>query len=193
MWVQIWLAISSLICVWDAFFVLNRPDSFENLIWSPYKDYVKVDKMYGDMKDDFVYSQSIMNLVEVSLNIFALQRLFSGREKEAMIVAIIVSTMTCSKTILYHLMEIVSGFKNTGHNDNATFFLLYLFPNGVWIWIPAAIMYVLSCKLMITTTPSTSTSAKQSSSSKSRSRSKTPSKKKASTTQRRSARLRGKK
>jgi len=40
-WVRAWLWITSLICVWDAGFVLNRGgevlNSFEHFIWSPYQ------------------------------------------------------------------------------------------------------------------------------------------------------------
>ena len=160
--------------------MLTRPDSFDNPIWSPYKDYIKVDKMYGDLEDDFVVSQSIMNLLEISMNIFALQRLFAGHVKQAMIVALIVSTMTCSKTILYFVMEVVSGFKNTSHNDNFTLFLLYVFPNGVWIFVPGAIVFVLSSRFVSSKAPP----SKKVSKSRTRSKSKTPSK-----STRRSARL----
>ena len=138
--------------------------------------------MYGDLDDDFVVSQSIMNLLEVSMNIFALQRLFAGQVKEAMIMALIVSTMTCSKTILYFLMEVVSGFKNTHHNDNFTLFLLYVFPNGVWIFVPGAVVFVLSSRFISSKAPS----SKKTSASKSRTRSKSKSPSKST---RRSARL----
>ena len=138
--------------------------------------------MYGDLDDDFVVSQSIMNLLEVSMNIFALQRLFAGQVKEAMIMALIVSTMTCSKTILYFLMEVVSGFKNTAHNDNFTLFLLYVFPNGVWIFVPGAVVFVLSSRFISSKAPS----SKKTSASKSRTRSKSKSPSKST---RRSARL----
>ena len=53
-WVSVWLCITTLIVLWDASFVLNRPASFTNMIWYPYRDYVKIDMLYGDMEDAFV-------------------------------------------------------------------------------------------------------------------------------------------
>ena len=61
-----------MIVLWDASFVLNRPASFSNLIWYPYRDYVEIDKLYGDMDDAFVVAQSYMNIVEASMNLVAL-------------------------------------------------------------------------------------------------------------------------
>ena len=46
--------------------------------------------------------------------------------------------MTCSKTILYHLIEITSGFHYTKQNDWATFITAYIIPNGIWVWVPLA-------------------------------------------------------
>ena len=138
-WVAIWLVISSMICSWDASFVFNRAtslDSFNNPIWSPYKDYVQVDKLYASLENDFVWSQSVLNVLEICLNLFALHLLTSRKDKKAAVVGLAVCAMTSAKTILYHVMEFSCSGCNTKQNDWPTFLTLYIVPNGVWIWVP---------------------------------------------------------
>ena len=65
------------------------------------------------------------------------------RFKGAAVVALVASVMTCSKTIIYHMLEFISDYKYTKHNDSRTFFVLYLVPNGFWIWVPMYASYVL--------------------------------------------------
>ena len=77
-----------------------------------------------------------MNLVEVALNLYALVLLSQRRFKAGAVVATVVLAMTCAKTVLYHLMEFSCNFCNTKQNDTFTMFALYLFPNGLWIWVP---------------------------------------------------------
>jgi hypothetical protein len=149
-WVAVWFVISSFICMWDALYILNREnpavDSRNNIIWAPYKDYVKVDYLYRD-DSDFVWSQSILNLFEISLNLISLYLLSSKKFKQAAAVALVVSAMTSSKTILYHVMEISCHGCNSKQNDWATFLTLYILPNGVWIWVPMYVCIVLGSAL----------------------------------------------
>ena len=149
-WIAVWLTISSLVCLWDATFVLNRStslDSFNNPVWQPYQDYVKVDKLYGKLDSDFVWSQSILNLLEILLNLYALYLLSVKKFKAASVTALVVCAMTSSKTILYHVMEISCDGCNTKQNDWATFITLYVIPNGVWIWVPMWACVVLGTAL----------------------------------------------
>ena len=151
-WIAVWLAISTLICTWDASFVLNREtsiDSFNNPIWMPYQDYVKVDQLYGKVNNDFVFSQSILNIVEICINILALYLLSKKEFKQASVTALVACAMTSSKTVLYHVMEYSAcseshGIEgcNTNQNDSAKFWIMYILPNGVWIWVP---MYACIC------------------------------------------------
>ena len=137
LWLARWLALSSLIVFWDAAFVLLRPWSMKQLLWQPYEQYVQIDRLYGDMDDSFVYSQSCVNLLENAMNLWALRLARAeGGARRAAVVALIASTMTCSKTILYHLIEINSGFHYTKQNDWSTFITAYIIPNGIWIWVP---------------------------------------------------------
>lgn len=146
-WVSTWLVISSIICVWDASFVLLRPASFDMVLWAPYADYIQVDKLYGNVEDSFVWSQSILNLLEVALNLYTLSLVRTRQFRAASVMAVVVSTMTSSKTVLYHVMEYACGFCNSAHNDAATLVLLYFLPNGVWIWVPAFVVFHLGGKL----------------------------------------------
>jgi hypothetical protein len=146
-WVAIWLTVSSLICLWDASFVLLRPASFDIPLWAPYLDYIQVDKLYGNVEDTFVWSQSIMNLLEVGLNLYSLSLLHDKQFRAAAVMAVVVSTMTSSKTVLYHLMDYACGFCNSAHNDAFTLVVLYFLPNGVWIWVPAFVAFHLGCIL----------------------------------------------
>ena len=123
LWVARWLALTTVIVLWDASFVLLRPWSMEVPLWAPYKDYVQVDKLYGDLDDSFVWSQSVLNLVEVALNVTALSLLHAG-SSAAPVVALVVSAMTCSKTVLYHVIEVGNRFRYSQHNDAQTFVML---------------------------------------------------------------------
>ena len=87
-WIARWLALSSLIVTWDASFVLLRPWSVGHPLWHPYTQYVQIDKLYGDMSDNFVYAQSLVNLVENCLNLSALRLLRKGHTRMAAVVAL---------------------------------------------------------------------------------------------------------
>ena len=140
-WVCTWVLFSCIIVTWDAGFVLNRPHSIRNPIWSAgYGIYTRVDTLYGDLEDDFIYSIALINLLEVALGIISLLLIWSRNFKLAAVLILVVSTMICSKTILYFIMEAVSGFKHTKHNDVITLFSFYLTPNGMWILIPLKVI-----------------------------------------------------
>ncbi|KAI6652672.1 hypothetical protein LOD99_4455 [Oopsacas minuta] len=140
-----WLIFTSIITLWDLGFVLNRPHSISNPIWkASYGIYIEVDTLYDDLNDDFIYSVALMNLVEVVLNIISLLTLCTRNYKGASILALIASSMTLSKTMLYFMMEVVGGFKHTGHNDAITLFTFYLFPNLIWIFVPLIAIYSIS-------------------------------------------------
>ena len=144
-WVCTWLIFTSIINVWNIGFVLNRPTSIYNPIWSlSYGIYTQVDTLYLDMNDNFIYSVSLINGFEVLLNCISLLTLGLRHFRAAGIIALIVSSMTLSKTIMYLLMEIVSGFEHTKQNNGLTFLTFYIFPNMLWILIPTLAIYVTS-------------------------------------------------
>lgn len=73
----VWLALSSIIVIIDAGYILLRPHTFEggSYFWFywPYANYAAVDKSYGlagfENNDGFVVAQSVMNLVEVVVTV----------------------------------------------------------------------------------------------------------------------------
>jgi hypothetical protein len=66
-YIQIWLLISSLVVIYDAAYVLLRPDSMKGgslfKYFFPYELYIQVDTLYGDIHDKFGIIQSWLNLV----------------------------------------------------------------------------------------------------------------------------------
>jgi len=139
----IWLLLSSIICSWDAVFILNRPTLNEHFIWSPYKNYVQVDFLYDDLDNRFLEAQALMNFVEIAINLSSLLVLRRGHDRTAAAMMLIASAMTMSKTMLYFTMEACCGFRNTRHNDAVTMMALYVLPNGIWIFFPMLVLYEL--------------------------------------------------
>jgi hypothetical protein len=119
-------------------------------IWAPYAKYTQVDKLYGREgydafvagKEGFNVSQSVMNLVEVALQLTFLH-LVRKRSPAAALVGFAVALMTLSKTVLYFMIEAATGHANTRHNSGLDYALAYLLPNSLWILVPSAIVYTL--------------------------------------------------
>lgn len=160
-WVAFWLALSSFLCLWDASFVLLRPASFDMLLWVPYLEYIKVDKLYGNVEDTFLWSQSIMNLIEIGLNLYTLSLLHQKQSRAASIMAVVVSAMTSSRTILYYVLEYSCGFCNSAHNNAFTLVTRYFLPGGMWIWVPAFVAFHLGGLLAEETPRSTRRSGRK--------------------------------
>ncbi len=62
-----WLFISAIVVVFDAAYVLLRPESIRggkyfDIFW-PYEQYIKFDTLYGNNKDTFVVIQSWLNII----------------------------------------------------------------------------------------------------------------------------------
>ncbi|XP_052280209.1 uncharacterized protein LOC127877923 isoform X2 [Dreissena polymorpha] len=75
-WMVIWFCITAIICTSDASFIVFRPHTLpggiaHNLFFF-YKYYIYTDRRYNDMQDSYVLTQSLMNYVEVILNIVVL-------------------------------------------------------------------------------------------------------------------------
>ncbi|KAK2732886.1 hypothetical protein FQN57_002452 [Myotisia sp. PD_48] len=78
------------------------------------------------------------------MSFFAQEQQVDGRAGAVALVVVFSATlMTLSKTVLYHLNEVFSGFNNIGHNDLKTIIFLWMLPNGLWIVFPSIISYVL--------------------------------------------------
>ncbi|KAI7527552.1 hypothetical protein KC331_g16265 [Hortaea werneckii] len=58
------------------------------------------------------------------------------------------SFLTFTKTVLYWLNEVFSGFDNIGHNSWSSLFFLWIVPNGAWLVLPAYMIYVFGQEIL---------------------------------------------
>jgi len=150
LWVTAWAIIGSLICIWDATYVLTRPRSMANgdlfYIFFPYAKYITLDPLYGNLENAFVIAQSYMNYVELILTLFSviLYHIF-GRRNLGCLVLLISSVMTWSKTVLYFTHDY---FEQTLHPQKLPievetweYLFLYILPNALWVVFPFACMW----------------------------------------------------
>ncbi|KAF7588462.1 hypothetical protein BBP40_005688 [Aspergillus hancockii] len=83
-------------------------------------------------------------------------KVISGRTgATALLIAFGASLMTLSKTILYWLNEVFSGFDNIGHNDTITLIFYWVIPNGLWIIFPSYNIYILGSEIVASLESST--------------------------------------
>jgi len=147
----LWLVVSSTIVFWDVFFVLLRPRSMKGgdlfWIWKPYDTYIHVDKLYGKMNDTFVVGQTLMNIVENTINIAAVSLHFKNHPA-CLVVGLVGFSTTLGKTLLYSLLDVLCNFCHTGHNDLTTLVFLYILPNGLWIVFPFIGVITLGNKIV---------------------------------------------
>jgi len=143
-WIIIWLCIGYAIIAWDVLFVFMRPASFPGGslagVWLPYAEYIRVDLSYGDINNPFIWAQAIMSVIEISMVVAALYLNYRRRLPPAILLVFCASALTCAKTLLILLVEIVSGFENIGHNSLADMLFLYFVPNAVWILMPLLVV-----------------------------------------------------
>ena len=98
--------------------------------------YITVDKSYGEMENGFVIAQSLVNIVEV---LFLIIGLMKRKSLDGFLLILFASVMSCSKTVLYMLVDACEGFKFTNHNDMQTFITLYFLPSFAWILFPGLV------------------------------------------------------
>ncbi|EPB91892.1 hypothetical protein HMPREF1544_01186 [Mucor circinelloides 1006PhL] len=124
LWIRTWTFVSSLVVIW-------------------------IDYFYGlpafNSQDGFTGAQAFMNGIETLLNFTYLGLLKNDHVSvgQANLVGFSAALMTLSKTILYWLIEPFSGYQHIGHNSVKDLIILWIIPNGLWIVVPAAIVYTL--------------------------------------------------
>lgn len=141
-WLTIWLVLSSLIVIFDASYVLLRPATMRGgdlfPYFSPYALYIQFDTLYGNLTDSFVVIQSWLNLVEVSLILFAVALSLSSCIIKKLVSALIVLTASAFvfwKTVIYiwyshdFTSEAVKSF-----SLDAIF--VFVIPSSLWIIFP---------------------------------------------------------
>ncbi|EDV20563.1 uncharacterized protein TRIADDRAFT_60962 [Trichoplax adhaerens] len=145
-WIKVWFFISSVICSWDASFVLLRPHSMPpdgkySQYFSPYALYLGVDKKYGDLEDTFIIGQAWCNVAEVVMMLFVVLFGSSSRGK-GWIFSLVVSTMTFWKTVVFLIQytDICNGAHQLNAVDFETALKLFYIPNGIWIVMSLLVM-----------------------------------------------------
>ena len=146
-WATLWAIVGSLVCIWDATYVLTRPRSMANgdlfHIFVPYAKYITVDPLYGDLKNAFVIGQSYMNLIELTLALLSVvvYHLFGRR-----------NLMTWSKTVLYFIHD---HFERSLHPQESPIhvelwekLLLFIVPSSFWVILPFACMWSISRQIL---------------------------------------------
>jgi hypothetical protein len=149
-WITVWAVIGSLVCLWDATYVLTRPRSMANgdlfQYFSPYAKYITVDPLYGNLKNAFVIAQSCMNYIELSLTLLAVifYHIFRRRNLGCLIL-LIASVMTWSKTVVYFIHD---HFERSFHPEKTPVKVetwehvcLFIIPSTFWIVLPFASMW----------------------------------------------------
>ncbi|CAF4392077.1 unnamed protein product, partial [Rotaria sp. Silwood2] len=109
-WATTWAIIGSLICIWDATYIITRPRSMANgdlfHIFFPYAKYITLDPLYGNLQNAFVIAQSWVNYVEIILTLLSVILYhIAERRNLGCLILLIASVMTCSKTVLYFIRD----------------------------------------------------------------------------------------
>jgi hypothetical protein len=143
-WVFLWLLISTFVVIWDALFVILRPASFSDgtlgFLWSfAYDIYLKVDLAYADADNLHIAAVAWMSLFEACLVAVCLIADRRGRGHLAHLLALVVTSLTGAKTMLFFLFEAVAGWPSIGHNDLLPLLAFWVIPNGLWIIMPFAV------------------------------------------------------
>lgn len=151
LFVIIWMVVSFAVVLWDASYVMLRPQSMEggSLAWlyGPYQLYILHDERYANQGDSFVLSQAIVNLVEIAVGIGALLLHMQGSPR-CNLWAHASLSMTLGKTILYFTMEAVEGWANTWHGSIVDMLLYFIIPSATWLIFPLWGMFATGAALL---------------------------------------------
>ena len=141
--VAVWLIVSSIIVILDAFFILSRPLAFPGgpyyWFYFPYELYYQHDSLYGPKVDDhFVVIIAWLNLLEVALTFLGLavysKECSRAKIKGAMI-CLVASVFIFWKTVIYMWYD-VAYLSEEALNFSPDSLLLYYLPNSLWILFP---------------------------------------------------------
>ena len=156
-WITAWAVIGSIVCIWDATYVLTRPRSMAKgdlfHLYTPYAKYITLDPLYGNLKNAFVVAQSWMNLVEVALALIAVFLYHAaGRRNGGCLLLLIVSVMTWSKTVLYFIHD---SFERPLRSEKLPieipaweYVCLFIIPSLVWVVFPFACMWSIARQIV---------------------------------------------
>ncbi|EED78523.1 predicted protein, partial [Postia placenta Mad-698-R] len=136
---------------WDSGFLLMRPRSMVggdlHFLWKPYAIYQNVDRNYGvqayEKGHGFPNAQAFLTLVENFMNIGYLWLVHAQGSPAAPLLGFASALMTLSKTALYWLIEYYCGGCSIMHNDLQTLVAYWVLPMGLWLLVPACIVWRL--------------------------------------------------
>jgi hypothetical protein len=152
LWVIVWLTISAVIQTYDACYVLLGPLSHSGGplagLWPGHVFYSSFDHRYAGF-DAFGSAQSWANLGEV---VFIVAALVMARRWAGVVIALIVTTATFWKTVIYFLVEASSGLEMTRQSlergDLVGFLAVAILPNLFWIVLPLAVVITLGRQVL---------------------------------------------
>ena len=149
------------VATWDGGYILARPRSMEggdlHHLWKPYGAYAKVDLCYSmrgyQSNDIFPVVQNVGAVLENVLNFVTIYYSYNN-DPLAILLAYTVTAFTFWKTVLFLLVEVCSGFANTGHNKWYPWITMYALPNGIWIIVPLYLLLTLGRQIAQKLNPS---------------------------------------
>jgi hypothetical protein len=157
-WATIWTIIGSLVCIWDATYILYRPRTMANgdlfHLYFPYAKYITLDPLYGNLRNAFVLAQSWLNLVEITLTLLSVTLYHAmGRRNLGCLLLLIVSVMTWAKTMLYFVHDHFQRElypQDSSSIKIATYesICLFIIPSLIWIVCPFACMWTIARQIL---------------------------------------------
>ena len=154
-----WLLISSLIVIFDASYVLLRPESMRGgslfQYFSPYELYCKFDTLYCHDSDRFVVIQSWLNLMEITMAFISLAMYAFGKQSTQLlgsILAVIVSAFTFWKTVIY-IWYADAYLTHDAHTFTTESIYVFYFPTAFWIVFPLYVLWVVPRRIVKHTLP----------------------------------------
>ena len=148
-----WIFISNVIVLFDAFFVINRPDTLKGGkyydIFQPYEHYYKFDKLYDMNDDSFVVIQSWLNAVEAMIAFVGVILCLAscrGKNLAGAFICTIVETMIFWKTVIFVWYD-RDWLTPEALNYSPESILCYYFPSYLWIIFPFLTMITVPKKI----------------------------------------------
>ena len=146
-WAVYWIFVSSALVVPDFLYVLLQPHTLKDGKWGGmlpftiWHQYAEWDRRYSNPDDVFNFVQSILNVVESVFGV-GIVLIFGQRSKVGAKLLTALSMMTFYKTVIYFLMEIVTGMEYIIHNPVPIRVLVGLL-SLPWLVVPAMVANTL--------------------------------------------------
>lgn len=152
--ILLWVFVSNIIVLFDAFFVLNRPETLKGgkyyWIFKPYENYYKFDTLYQMNTDTFVIIQSWLNVCQGFISIIAvILCLCSCRIKRALggVLCFVTSCFVFWKTVIF-LWYDHDFLSADAKNYTPESLLCYYFPSSIWIIFPLLSIFLIGRRMV---------------------------------------------